>query len=220
MGQEGRRTAKRRRARPWEGPGGSAAIATAASTTSKPRGRGSCRDDGTRLWSHNGAIAALEFSQPSLGRRRTGAWRPGSRGPSWAAGGRGGEAAPGPLGHQDSYTELEDRPGAASTGWGTAAVPAGATAGRPTLPEGRQGGGTTLGALPTRGKVGPAGGGRSLQALLGPWADSMRAGSTKIENPRAGAEDPAFSLPTRRAMPHHPCPRKDNPQEKREASFT
>ena len=219
MGREGRQTAKRRGARPWEGPGGSAAIATAASTTSKPRGRGSGRDDGTRLWSHNGAIAALEFSQPSLGRRRTGAWRPGSRGPSWAAGGRGGEAAPGPLGHQDSYTELEDRPGAASTGWGTAAVPAGATAGRPTLPEGRQGAAQHWEPSLPEGKPGQRGG-RSLQALLGPWADSMRAGSTKIENPRAGAEDSVFSLPTRRAMPHHPCPRKDNPQEKREASFT
>ena len=168
MGQEGRRTAKRRRARPWEGPGGSAAIATAASTTSKPRGRGSGRDDGTRLWSHNGAIAALEFSQPSLGRRRTGAWRPGSRGPSWAAGGRGGEAAPGPLGHQDSYTELEDRPGAASTGWGTAAVPTGATAGRPTLPEGRQGGAQHWEPSLPEGKSGQRGGGGA--PCRGCWA--------------------------------------------------
>ena len=94
VGRKGRRTAKRSGARPWERAGGTATIATATSTTSKPGGGGSGREDGTRPWSDNGAIAALEFSQLSLGRRGTGTWRPGSGGPSRAAGERSGEAAP------------------------------------------------------------------------------------------------------------------------------
>ena len=99
VGREGQGTVKRHGGRPWGIPRGSTVIVTAASTTSKPMGRGSGRANGTCLWSDNGAIAALEFSQPSPGRRGTGAWQPGSGGPSRAAGERGGGAAPGPLGH-------------------------------------------------------------------------------------------------------------------------
>ena len=47
------------------------------------------------------------------------------------------------------------RLGATSTGWGADALPPGAAAVGPTLPERRQEGGTTLGALPTRGGTGP-----------------------------------------------------------------
>ena len=47
VGHEGRGTVQGLGALPWEGPGGAAAIATAASTTSKPRGRGSGRDNRT-----------------------------------------------------------------------------------------------------------------------------------------------------------------------------
>ena len=99
VGCEGQGTVKHHGGRPWGIPRGSTAIVTAASTTSKPMGRGSGRANGTCLWSDNGAIAALEFSQPSPGRRGTGAWQPGSGGPSRAAGERGGGAALGPLGH-------------------------------------------------------------------------------------------------------------------------
>ena len=219
MGREGQGTAKRRGGCPWEGPRGSTAIATAASTTSKPMGRGPGRDNKTRIWSDDGAIAALEFSQPSLGRRGTGTWQPGSGGPSQAAGDRSGEAATGLLGHQGSRTELEGRPGAASTGGVTTALPSGAATGRPTLPGRGQEGGPTLGALPTGGEIRPAGG-APLWALLGLWGDTRRSGPIKIGNPRAGAEDPTFALPPRRALPHHRCPRKDDPQERREASFT
>ena len=219
MGCEGRRTVKCRGARPWEVPGDSTAIFTAASTMSKPIGRGSGRDNGTRLWSDNGAIAALEFSQPSLGRRGTGTWRPGSGGTSRAAGERSGGAAPGPPGHQGYHTELEGRPGAVSTGGGTAALPFGAAAGGPTLPERRQEGGTTLGALPTRGEIGTTVGALSVGA-----AGSMGGYKTgelhQDREPRAGAEDPAFSRPTKRALPHHRCPSKDDPQERGEASVT
>ena len=210
MGREGQRTVKRRGARPWEGPRGSTAIATATSTTSKPMGRGSGLDNGTCLWSDDGAIATLEFSQPSLGRREPGTWRPGNGGPSCAAKERGGEAALGSPGYQGSHTELEGRLGAASTGWGTAALPSGAATGRPTLPGRGQEGGPTLGALPTGGEIRPAGG-APLWALLGLWGDTRRSGPIKIGNPRAGAEDPTFALPPRRALPHHRCPRKDDP---------
>ena len=56
VGCKGRGTAKHRRGHPWKGPGGAAAIATTASTTSKPRGRGSGRDNGTHPWSDDGGI--------------------------------------------------------------------------------------------------------------------------------------------------------------------
>ena len=54
VGRKGRGTAKHRGGRPWEGPGGAATSATAAYTTSKPRGRGSGRDNGTHPWSDDG----------------------------------------------------------------------------------------------------------------------------------------------------------------------
>ena len=74
--------ARRRRVQPREGPGGSAALAAAASTTRKPRGKESGRGDEAHLCSDNVAIAALEFSQPSLSRRGTGTWQPRSGEPT------------------------------------------------------------------------------------------------------------------------------------------
>ena len=119
-------------------------------------GRGLGRDKGARLWTNDGAIATLEFCQPSQGRRSISAWKPLGGGPSWVPGERSGGAAPGPPGHQGRNTEPEGRPGVASTDWGTAALPPEAAARWPTLLEMRQEGGTKLGALPTRGGIRPA----------------------------------------------------------------
>ena len=59
---------------PREGPGDSAA-ATAAPAMRKPRGKESRRGNKAHLWSDDGAVASLEFSQPSLSRRGTGTWQ-------------------------------------------------------------------------------------------------------------------------------------------------
>ena len=116
--------------------GGWAARATAAPATRKPKGKEPSRGDKAHLWSDEGTVAALEFSQLSLSRRGTGTWQPRSGGPNLRAEGRGGAAAPGPLGRQSFRTKLEDQPGTASKSWGTPAEPSRATGG-PTLPEGR-----------------------------------------------------------------------------------
>ena len=75
---------------PRGGPGGLAALATAAPPTEKPRGKEPGRSDEARRWSDEGTVAALEFSQPSLSRRGTGTWQPRRGGPDLRAGGRGG----------------------------------------------------------------------------------------------------------------------------------
>ena len=147
---------KRRGSCPWEVPGDPTAVITAVTTTKKPMEGGLGRDKGARLWTNDGAIATLEFCQPSQGRRSISAWKPLGGGPSWVPGERSGGAAPGPPGHQGRNTEPEGRPGVASTDWGTAALPPEAAARWPTLLEMRQEGGTKLGALPTRGGIRPA----------------------------------------------------------------
>ena len=77
VGRKGRGAAKGCGKHPWEGPGGAAAATTTAPITRTPRGRKSDRDNKTHPWGDDGAIAALEFSLPLLGRRGTGTWRPG-----------------------------------------------------------------------------------------------------------------------------------------------
>ena len=52
--------------------GGWAALATAAPATRKPRGKEPGRSNEAHLLSDKGTVAALEFSQPSLSRRRAG----------------------------------------------------------------------------------------------------------------------------------------------------
>ena len=136
--------------------GGWAALATAAPATRKPRGKEPGGGDEAHLWSYEGTVAALEFSQPSLSRRGTGTWQPRSGGPNLRAEGRGGAAAPGPPGRQSFRSGLEDRPGTASKGWGTPAEPSRATTGGPTLLEGRRESGTKRGALFTKEEIGPA----------------------------------------------------------------
>ena len=185
MGREGLRIAKRYGARPWEGPRGPVAIATAASTTSKPRGRGSGRDDGTRLWSDDGAIATLEFSQTSLGRRGTGIWQPGSGGPNPAAGEWAGEAAPGPLGHQNPHLGLGGQSGAASAGRGIARVLSGAAAGLPTPPEEKPEDGTAPGTLPTRGETRPTAG-TFPEGAAGPMSRYQAGGLRQDRGPKSG----------------------------------
>ena len=125
MGRKGRGAAKGCGKHPWEQPGGAAAATTTAPITRTPRGRKSDRDNKTHPWGDDGAIAALEFSLPLLGRRGTGTWRPGGGGLSQAAGDRGWGAAPGPLGHQSPHPGLGGQLGAASAGRGTAREPPG-----------------------------------------------------------------------------------------------
>ena len=70
---------------PREGPGGWATLATAAPATRKPRGKEPGRSDEAHLWSDEGTVVALEFSQLSLSRREAGTWQSRSGGPNLRA---------------------------------------------------------------------------------------------------------------------------------------
>ena len=103
---------------PREGPGGWATLAIAVPATRKPRGKEPGRGDKAHLWSDEGTVAALEFSQPSLSRRGTGTWQPRRGGPDLRAGGRGGAVALGPPERQSFHTVSRHGPGTASEGPG------------------------------------------------------------------------------------------------------
>ena len=192
MGCKGRGAAKRQGKHLWEGPGGAAAATTAAPTTRTPRGRASDQDNKTHPWGDDGAIAALEFSLPSLGRRETGTWQLGGGGLRQADGDGGWGSAPGPLGRQNPYPGLGNQSGATSRGRQTARVPPRATAGMDTLPEEKPEEGTMPGTLPTRGETRPAVG--ALPEGAAETRSGYQAGGPRQDRePKSESGRPRFS---------------------------